>query len=752
MTTLSLNGPEAIDRIDRLDASDNADKTSGAAKTWGINYGKYRGILISVALFILLDASVMILNFYVSFEIADDAVGINLAGRQRMLSQRIAKALYSLDSASANSTEYLASIKELKNSKNLFDETLTAFAKGGEVHSAGKNMVVLPKVKSLDGQQFLAETIEIWSPYKLAIDALLDNVAKGNDTVVFLSEALTQTKTHNLELLGLMNELTLNLEQVAASKAARLRLIQTVGISLAIINFLFIMLHFLRQLRDGDLVLEKARKETTEILQTVNEGLFLVDKNMRIGQQYSEKLVDVLGTNDIAGQSFQLLLENMISEKDAETARGFIELLFDKKVKEKLIGSLNPLSLIEVNIAQANGGFLTKNLQFIFARAYQNSLIHGERKISHVLVTVADVTEKVRLEKALAESRKHNESQIEMLTSLLHTHPSLLQEFIRNSYDCYNRINNILRKPAKNNQLVQQKATEIFREIHNFKGEAASLKLEYFEAQAHSIEDTLTELRGKNNLGGNDYLGLTVQLDVLISYTQQVEQLTQKLALFGHQTLSAVPLTTITTLATKGERSIVGHRQQDGWSHLPEFVQSIAQRNGKLVNLVTSGLSEIELLPEYSQKVKEICIQLLRNAVTHGIEAPSDRELSEKPIIGRIDLRMAKITNAEMEITVMDDGAGLDYSAIREQATASGRWSDEEIESWGNKHLLALIFHEGFSTAKEITKDAGRGVGMEAVMNHVLEHRGKITVSSRRGRHCRFVITLPIITGEQVAA
>ncbi len=578
------------------------------------------------------------------------------------------------------------------------------------------------------------------------MDNLLNDIAQGNDAVANLSEALMQAKTHNLELLGLMNELTLNLEQVAASKAARLRIIQTVGITLAIINFLFIMLHFLRQLRDSDFILEKARKETTEILQTVNEGLFLVDKNMRIGEQHSTKLVEVLGTSDIAGQSFQLLLENMISEKDTETARGFIELLFDKKVKEKLIGSLNLLNLIEANIAQANGGFLTKYLQFSFARAYQNTLMPPERKISHVLVTVADVTEKVRLEKALAESRKHNESQIEMITSLLPTHPSLLQEFISNSHACYNRINNILRKPAKNNSLVQQKATEIFREIHNFKGEAASLKLEYFEAQAHSIEDTLTELRSKSDLGGNDYLGLTVQLDALISYTQQVEQLTQKLALFGH---SASAVTQ--PLSSKGERSIVGHRQQDGWSHLPDFVQSIAQRNGKLVRLVTSGLSEIELLPEYGQKVKEICIQLLRNAVTHGIEAPSDRELSEKPMVGRIDFRIAKVTDAEMEIMVMDDGAGLDYSVIREKAILSRRWHEDEIDGWSNKNLLALIFHEGFSTAKEVTKDSGRGVGMDAVMNHILEHRGKISVSSRRGRHCRFVITLPIITGEQVA-
>jgi two-component system chemotaxis sensor kinase CheA len=700
---------------------------------------KYRGILISVALFILLDASVMILNFYVSFEISEDAIGINLAGRQRMLSQRMAKTLYALNSEGSESKEFKDAAIELQSSKNLFDETLTAFTQGGKTHNANKEIMVLPQVNSQAGQATLKAAADVWLPYKLSVDSLLADIQESRDFTDNLSNALTQAKAKNIILLGHMNDLTINLENVASSKASRLRVIQTVGISLAIINFLFIMLHFLRQLRDSDLVLEQARKETTEILQTVNEGLFLVDENMTIGNQHSRHLVDILGIPDIAGQNFQALLENMISEKDAETARGFIELLFDKKIKEKLIGDLNPLNLIEVNIAQASGGFLTKHLQFSFARAQQDGLI------SHVLVTVQDVTEKVRLEKALVESRKHSESQIELLTSLLHTHPSLLQEFITNSYNCYNRINNILRQPAKTTALVKEKATNIFREIHNFKGEAASLKLEYFENQAHAIEDTLQDLRGKQNITGNDYLALTVQLENLISYTQQVQQLTEKLALFGHYTSK--------TPTPASEKKILGNRQQDGWNHLGDFVQNIAQRNGKLVKFVASGLSDIELDSEYAQQVKEICVQLLRNAVTHGIESPEDRELTEKPIEGRIDLRLAKLSDEEMEITVMDDGNGLDYNAIREKAVQSGRWDDDEIDSWGNKHLLALIFHEGFSTAKEISKDAGRGVGMEAVMNHVLEHRGKITVSSRRGRHCRFVITLPIIPArEEIAA
>ncbi|MET0356798.1 MAG: type IV pili methyl-accepting chemotaxis transducer N-terminal domain-containing protein, partial [Cellvibrio sp.] len=310
-------------------------------------FKKYRGILISVALFIFLDASVMILNFYVSFEISEDAIGINLAGRQRMLSQRMAKALYSLQSEPRNSEAFNNAALELNNSKNLFDETLNAFMQSGEVHGANKDVVVLPQVSSSSGQNTLKAAAEIWLPYKLSVDSLLADIKNGADYDDNLHRALMQAKSKNLTLLTHMNDLTSNLEDIASSKATRLRLIQTVGLSLAIVNFLFIMLHFLRQLRDSDLILEQARKETTEILQTVNEGLFLVDENMIIGNQHSKYLLDVLGVTDLAGKNFQNFLGNIISEKDAKTARGFIELLFDKKIKEKLIADLNPLNLVE---------------------------------------------------------------------------------------------------------------------------------------------------------------------------------------------------------------------------------------------------------------------------------------------------------------------------------------------------------------------------------------------------------------------
>ena len=60
---------------------------------------KYKSILLCVIVFILLDISVLAFNFYISHQISVDAAKINLAGRQRTLTQRITKNLLEFERA-----------------------------------------------------------------------------------------------------------------------------------------------------------------------------------------------------------------------------------------------------------------------------------------------------------------------------------------------------------------------------------------------------------------------------------------------------------------------------------------------------------------------------------------------------------------------------------------------------------------------------------------------------------------------------
>lgn len=698
-------------------------------------YGKYKGIIISVALFLLLDASVLMMNFYISFEIADDAVEVNLAGRQRMLSQRMMKALLDAKVSINDSDALDNALTELENTTTLFDRTLYAFDISGSTKGAEGEEVMLSAVQSNVGRAAINETKVIWKEYKERVESLLaidrENVELING---YLALAIGYGKQTNLDLLALMNKLTVDLEKVASSKATGLRIIQTIGISLAVINFFIIMFHFIRQLREGDEKVESARKETQEILDTVNEGLLLLDENLTIGDQHSKELQTIFNNDSIAGLNFHDLLEKVVSEKDLDTAKNYIKLLFKPTVKEKLTTDLNPLDQIEIHLRKSDGNYLNKFLSFSFKRVYEG------KTIAHILVTVRDITSEVHLSRELEKTKSQNDQQLEMLTSIIHTNREMLSMFLENAYASFNKINTELRTPAKSSNQFVEKLTHIYSLIHNFKGEASALNLDRFVEIAHEFEDRMEALKLHPNLSGADFLGLTVMLDKLIGYCQSVQELSQKISTLGHLEVSQDISNVDTT------------RQGSNWGHLQDLADSIAHKQDKSVEVLHSGLSDHEYSGDLKSFLNTISVQLIRNAVSHGIESTVEREASNKPVSGRIDIRMVKRANGMLEYSFKDDGVGFDYDAIRSNAVKKGFITAADAELLNRKELVSLIFKEGFSTKNEVDEDAGRGVGMFAVMDAIQKIGGKISISSKQGQGCKFTISLPAVKPIEQAA
>ena len=680
-------------------------------------FGKYKGIIVSIALFLLLDASVLIMNFYISFEIADDASAVNLAGRQRMLSQRITKSLYDIELSENDIESYSKALDELSLTASLFDNTLMAFKNGGQVKGADGNAVTILAVKDETGLSAIDETIQTWTIYLGLIQQVLNvaNVNALDDST--LQTAINYGKSHNLALLKNMNTLTVQLENIASSKATTLRLIQTVGISLAILNFFIIMSHFLRQLRESDIAIESARRETTEILETVNEGLFLVDRRLHLGTQHSKELNAILGRDDIAGSNFGDLLHSMVSEKDLKSSEGFIELLFNPKIKEKLIRDLNPLDEIQVNIQSKQGTFDTKYLSFDFARVIE------EGEIINVLVSVNDITENVLLARELERLKDKENTQLEMLTSILHTNHTTLKAFIENALSTFNSINDQLKTQSRTGHELNEKVAYIFRAIHTFKGEAGALQLDKFAEMADDFEDELQFLRSKDALSGNDFLTLTLKLEELFTYTHSVNSLIEKMSGFGNTEIQ--------------EKTVSVNTQ------LHSYLEDLCNKTGKKAQLYCSGLNEYSLDTELENLINDITIQFLRNSVAHGIETSEERNASQKPAIARIDCHLSHNIDGSVELIFEDDGDGINYNAIRQKAMDSGIWSPQEIEQWNNKKLLSLIFTPGFSTINESNTIAGRGVGMDIIKEKIQAAKGKLQIKSRKGIGTRFVVTLP---------
>ncbi|NJM44188.1 MAG: hypothetical protein HC858_09805 [Brachymonas sp.] len=277
----------------------------------GFSLGKYREVVVAVALFLIFDLGVLVLNFYISFQISEDATAINLRPRQRMLSQRTTKAIYAVEDRLATSGNLGDDGKELEAAVKLFDTTLRAFRDGGTVTGGDGKPVQLEAVSAPKGREAIEKTQALWLPLLEKTNALL----LPNPGPDLVKDIVAYARTNNTTLLARMNDLTTALEQDAADRAARLRLVQTVGIVLALLNFVFILFKFIRSLRRADETAELVANENREILASVREGLFLVTPELRVGTQIAKASHDLFGKPVHPGELFLQVLEPLVTEK-----------------------------------------------------------------------------------------------------------------------------------------------------------------------------------------------------------------------------------------------------------------------------------------------------------------------------------------------------------------------------------------------------------------------------------------------------
>ncbi len=683
-----------------------------AAATPGL-FGKYRAIIVAVAFFLVFDLGVLVLNFYTSFRIAEDAVMINLSGRQRMLSQRTAKSVFQVEEAVRTDQDPKPALAELRQAVQLFDSTLTAFRSGGAVTGSDAATVQMAGVRTDASRRVLDQAEAVWKPYL----ATLQPVLQGNYTSAELQTAVSTARERNTQLLGLMNELTTQLEQEATAQANWLRMVQTTGIVLALFNFAFILFKFLRQLRAADEQVERKEKENEDILRTVNEGLFLLGTDWSVGGQVSESTRRILGRAVEPGADFAAVLRKLLPAEAFDTARDYIGLLLSGRVKEALVAEINPLTAVEVR----DDNHAVRYLTFRF-----NS-VRRAGAITHLLVTVIDVTRTVELERELAEARRKARDDAAILLQLFRREPEVLDGFISRTEAAMNQANELLRTAdARSARLT---VDGVFRLVHALKGEAAALDLGYFEGLAERFEDQLGLLRERGNqLTNDDLLGLPLPVDEMFERIQVVRD---TLANFQRPHGSATPAAT--SPATRG------HELEPV---LDELAQRIAREHGKLVDF-TADLALLGALPAAQQEVlREICLQLVRNAVVHGIEPAIERQASGKPARGAVHLALHRAADQRLQLVARDDGRGIDPERIRSSLIESGRCSASAAAAMSDQQLIAQIFEAGVSTADTIDRHAGRGVGMDIVRDQVRRLGAHLRLSSRIGEFTSFRIAL----------
>jgi two-component system chemotaxis sensor kinase CheA len=164
----------------------------------------------------------------------------------------------------------------------------------------------------------------------------------------------------------------------------------------------------------------------------------------------------------------------------------------------------------------------------------------------------------------------------------------------------------------------------------------------------------------------------------------------------------------------------------------------IAARNlGKQIEFRIEG-TEVGIEKSLADLISDPLLHLLRNAIIHGIETPEERAAAGKKSVGRITLAAAN-HSGRIHITVRDDGRGIDVARVGATAAEQGISGKALSED----QCLRLIFRPGFSTSREVSDIAGRGIGLDIVDRAMDLAGGEVRVATEHGKGTTFAMIVP---------
>ncbi|WP_145206514.1 chemotaxis protein CheA [Sphingobium sp. B2] len=249
--------------------------------------------------------------------------------------------------------------------------------------------------------------------------------------------------------------------------------------------------------------------------------------------------------------------------------------------------------------------------------------------------------------------------------------------------------------------------------------------------------------------GPNDGAGQTIRIDVakldmLLNLVGELvirnSILSDRLAPIDQQRVELPQLGRLTREIQDNVMSLRAQPIRQAFSRVPRMLRELCAETGKQVALEIVG-ETVEVDKSVIEKIGDPLTHMIRNAIDHGIETPSERLALGKS--GEGSLRVsAEQKGARIFIQVRDDGRGIDRDRVRAKAIERGliapdaQLTDEEVDN--------LICAPGFSTAETISNISGRGVGMDVVRSNVEALGGRIEISSEKGHGTSFTMVLPL--------
>ena len=657
-----------------------------------------------------------------------------------MLSQKIAKASLAISTAE-DRDEFDEAQKELKEAAKLWEVSHNAL-------QYGSDELKLDNVNNSEKTFLLFLELEPhYLDIKIAVKNIVDLEFDDANKESILEEYVDQIINNQDDYLRLMTEITFDYDDESSQRLNTLSrteyILLAIALGLLILEAFLIFRpaidrieHFTKELMAKEESLQKALDETNAekakveylnrqaetVFENVSQGIFLLDDRYTISELHSRALEEILMQKTIGGMNFVQILRPRLVQRDLDALEMFIKHLYNPDIEEDVLNQLNPVQQVEI-FSDKNPG---TNIESRFLKI-SFSRIGTDDKIYSILVTIDDETESVRLQKQIKESEERNKRESEQLLSILRVDPLVLKDFLENAKGTLGGISKMYENNTDKN--FRRLINYTFNTIHNLKGNASLIDLQLMSEKLHEIEDTITILRDKPELVGNDFLKILYEIDEVGKIVDNMQKMLLKIAAVNEKISSEG------VKVSNNELFI---------NSLEKGLRKLSDETGKeaKLNFVENGIS----IPErYKVSIKDMVIQLLRNSMSHGIEDRDDRLFAGKSERATITIELNK-TDKAVSVSYIDDGRGLDIDKVVDKALNIGAISADQVIRLSDKDKFNLIFNDGLSTAEKVDQYAGRGQGLSFVKSVIEKYHGKYQVSSQKGQNFRIDLTLPLET------
>ena len=173
----------------------------------------------------------------------------------------------------------------------------------------------------------------------------------------------------------------------------------------------------------------------------------------------------------------------------------------------------------------------------------------------------------------------------------------------------------------------------------------------------------------------------------------------------------------------------------DAVATFPQFVRYLARRLDKDVRFELTG-EDVQLDRQIIDLIRDPLRHLLVNAVDHGIELPEVRVAAGKQATGTIHVH-AEVIDDRVEVSVSDDGSGVDWDRVAEVAQEQGL-------AMVPPDFAPVLFHPGMSTSTTVTDFSGEGDGLPEALEAAQQVGGAVHIQSLAGHGTRVTMTLPL--------